>query len=247
MNEFLTQVNGENGYYSGHKATEQDLQELRQIVKDHFLHSIRHDFPNLIAAFEDSPLTDYHQRQSNIPHANYWTKNRRILPVDLLSKFKGTQLYQWLSRAFNIASITGEDGILDEEVYWRLVRPQETSDVGPLHADAWFWEAGSQTIPEGMERVKVWIPIYSEPGVSGFLYIPGSHKRTIPYHKEYKHGKWKPVIDIDIRHEARVYDGVPGQPIVFHDKLIHGGSSAGTKTRVSLEFTLLRQIKDNEL
>jgi len=113
----------------------------------------------LISTFEDSPLTDYHQSQSSIPHANYWIKNRRILPVDLLSKFKGTQLYQWLSRAFNIASITGEDGILDEEVYWRLVRPQETNDVGPLHADAWFWEAGWQTIHKGMERVKDWIPI----------------------------------------------------------------------------------------
>jgi hypothetical protein len=247
MNDFLSKINGQEGFYFGHITSESDLEELRLIVKTHFLRSIKADFPSLLERFEDNPLSNYHENCSTIPHGKYWSKDRRILPKDLLSRFKNTELYYWLARNFNVISITGEEGHLDEEVYWRLVRPQEANDVGPLHADAWFWDVGSQKIPKGKERIKVWIPLCSEPGVNGFLYIPGSHKRNITFQRELKHGKWKPVIDQDISNEAIVYQGVPGQPIVFHDKLIHGGSCAGTSTRISLEFTILIQRSDNEL
>ena len=57
-----------------------------------------------------------------------------------------------------------------------------------------------------------------------------------------KHGFIKPQITtpqeiLDSR--AKIHNGVPGNAIIFHDRLIHGGKIGGELTRVSLEFTIL--------
>jgi len=43
-----------------------------------------------------------------------------------------------------------------------------------------------------------------------------------------------PESDLDLR----LFESEPGQAIVFHDRLLHGGAPGGTLTRVSMEFTM---------
>jgi hypothetical protein len=53
----------------------------------------------------------------------------------------------------------------------------------------------------------------------------------------------KPQIDEDENSlDAIIFDSKPGDAIVFHDRLLHGGAVGGSSTRVSLEFTMF--VKD---
>lgn len=119
------------------------------------------------------------------------------------------------------------------------MRPNQPSDVGPLHADSWFWELGQMPIPLDHHRVKVWTAIFCEPGLNGFRYVPGSHKQKYPYYGELRFGLLKPQSDL-VEDELEIRDFVsqPGDVIVFHDNLIHGGIRGSGSTRVSLEFTI---------
>lgn len=234
----LEAVRGSEGFYSSFKTELVDLEHIRDIVRRHFFINVSIDYPSL---FDETnfDLRDYHQHSNLLPHSTYWEKKRRILTPELVTEFKSTTLFKWVSNNCELKEITGEDGVFQEEIYWRLVRPNCPEDVGPLHADAWFWETMEHQTSKDHERVKVWIPLYTEPGISGFSYVPGSHRTNVSYSKVYKHGKWKPQINDDLKENACIYKGLEGQPIIFNDRLIHGGVSGGTRTRVSLEFTML--------
>jgi len=233
------------GFYYGYATNHEDLEFVRDIVKTHFLAQLKTDYPTVHEFAEVKAMDEYHTYCEAISHGEYWQKRRRILPSDQLLRFKSSDLYNWLAQNLAIERITGEDGVYEEEVYWRLVRPNQQKDVGPLHADAWFWEISGSVIPSGFKRVKVWIPLFTEPGESGFCYIPGSHLENTHYEKQYRDYKWKPQISEDLNYRKIVFRGTPGTPIIFHDRLIHGGNAGGTKTRVSLEFTaLVRQTND---
>jgi len=94
-------------------------------------------------------------------------------------------------------------------------------------------------IPLDHHRVKVWTAIFCEPGLNGFRYVPGSHKQKYPYYGELRFGLLKPQSDL-VEDELEIRDFVsqPGDVIVFHDNLIHGGIRGSGSTRVSLEFTI---------
>lgn len=246
MENIYKSVNGSKGFYFGFTTDNEDLEVLRKIIKTHFLRNIAHDFPDLLEVATNTSMDRYHQFCESIPHEEYWTKSKRILPKDLLCKFKETHLYRWLHENCEIAQITGEDLVEDEEVYWRLVRPNAPCDVGPLHADAWFWELNGDTTPHKDERVKVWIPIFTEPGKSGLRYVPGSQSTKVPYNATVRHGKRKPQIQIDLSELSEVFYGHPGTPFIFHDRLIHGGAVGGEHTRVSIEFTFHRLSNLNQ-
>ena len=110
----------------------------------------------------------------------------------------------------------------------------------PLHADAWFWELGHGATPAGAARVKVWLAIVTEPGLSGLRIVSGSHRREWRFHGEHRHGFVKPQIDEDENElNPQLVPMSPGDAIVFNDRLLHGGAvNQGQKTRVSLEFTM---------
>jgi ectoine hydroxylase-related dioxygenase (phytanoyl-CoA dioxygenase family) len=114
------------------------------------------------------------------------------------------------------------------------------SDTGPVHADRWFWDLGHGATPPGVERVKVWVAVVTEPGLSGLRVLRGSHLREWRYHGEPRDGFVKPAIDEDV--DALGLDLVrtePGDAVVFNDALLHGGGeSLGAWTRVSFEMTM---------
>ena len=70
--------------------------------------------------------------------------------------------------------------------------------------------------------------------------VANSQKKEWRYHGEFRHGFIKPKIDEDESNlAAELLHTAPGDVVVFHDKLLHGGAlNLGKYCRLSLEFTL---------
>jgi ectoine hydroxylase-related dioxygenase (phytanoyl-CoA dioxygenase family) len=129
-------------------------------------------------------------------------------------------------------------------INWRLVRPGDGIDIGPIHADYWF-DAVLETWsdkPGELVRLKIWIAICLEAGVTGFAYVPGSHLKHYPFGKvRLADGAYKPDLHenkLDRPLETR--DTPPGTAVLFNYNLVHrcANSSKATRNRVSMEFTL---------
>ena len=217
-----------------------ELANLRQLIHDQWLERIKTFYPEFVNRFEELGMERYHEASNLLDHGSLWPKEARILPQSAVLKLRKMRFIDQLEDYFGPFEISDEDNVGREEIYWRLVRPNEKNDIGPLHADAWFWDLGHGTTPNNVVRVKVWIAVYVDPGLSGFVYIPESHLKEWPYHGEMKTGVNKPVIDVsEDSLNPLLLNSEPGDAIIFHDRLLHGGAiSEGDHTRVSLEFTM---------
>lgn len=221
------------------KFSSVELGVLRTLIREQWINRIREIAADQVGQFEVCPMDSYHKLVNLIDHRSAWPKLERILPQHAVDQIRQLPTFQKLAEEFGGFMISDEENLGRENIYWRLVRPDSPSDVGPMHADQWFWDLGHGKTPDHMHRVKVWIAIYCEPGKSGFRMVPGSHLRNWPYHGEFRDGLTKPVIDIaDDQLDIQIFDSKPGDAIVFNDKLLHGGAVGGNTSRVSLEFTM---------
>jgi hypothetical protein len=236
-------LEGSDGFFTELRFTSDELEMVRALIKSQWLSRISESGAGCSQIFENLEMSRYHEQCHLLDHKNMWPKSKRILGSEAVQVIRQTSIFKTLESEFGIFEISGEDGIEKEEIYWRLVRPNNLTDVGPIHADEWFWALGHGTTPAGHQRVKVWISIYSEMGQNGFKYVAGSHRKKWRYHGVLKDGLMKPQIDEDESAlGAEIFMSQPGQAIVFHDKLLHGGAPGGSATRVSLEFTMF--VKD---
>ena len=234
------------GFFTGFTLSSSDLVCLQQHVKSQWLSVIQRNNPDLYDSLsrDNVSLSHYHKYSHLIDHQTLWPKSSRILPQSSLQQILDCQLFKYLADVFGEYSISDEDNLGYSNIYWRLVRPNQPSDVGPLHRDSWFWELNTSfPIPSyPFKRIKVWIALHVEAGLNGLLVSPYSHLRDdIHWSSEYRHGIRKPVLETDpseITTQLIACDS--GQVIIFHDNLIHGGSiNLATTTRVSIEFTLI--------
>ena len=243
MTAIKEKLEGPKGFCTDVRFTPDELSMVRGLIKAQWLQRIEESGAGRSKVFEDLEMNRYHEQCQMLDHKNMWPKSKRILGADAVEAIRQTSLIKTLEAEFGPFAVSGEDGIEKEEMYWRLVRPDGVTDVGPLHADQWFWALGHGTTPLDHQRVKVWISIYSELGQNGFKFVAGSHKKEWRYHGVVKDGFVKPQIDEDESAlGAEIFMSQPGQAIVFHDRLLHGGEPGGTTTRVSLEFTMF--VKD---
>jgi Phytanoyl-CoA dioxygenase (PhyH) len=233
------------GFSADLSLNSKELDLFKACIENQFLHSIANLEPSIKNKFIECGIENYHEASHLINHSAIWSKYNRCLPKSEVSKIKGCDFIKQLKSIFgnfNISNIVYDQTVVadSEEIYWRLVRPGVASDVGSLHADKWFHEVlSSEYIPEGVTSLKVWIPIYCEPGKNGLLIVPDSHK------KEWKHsfltnssGQIKPVIED--KPMPILINTPPGNMIIFPDGTLHGGAlNNGLKTRVSAEITLL--------
>ena len=234
------QLEGDNGYYLGMRFQKDELDFIRSLVEKHWIENIKHHAPEHWEKFAECGMENYHTLSHLLNHAVIWAKEHRVLPQNSVSLVRSTSLIKKLEENFGQFDIADEENLGREQIYWRLVRPKEKGDMGPLHADAWFWELGHGVTPSDKKRVKVWIALYCEPGKNGLQIVPGSHRYEWKFHSELRHGIIKPVIDEDItKLPIELVYMKPGDAIVFHDRLLHGGApNNADKTRVSLEFTM---------
>ncbi len=240
--KILEKVDGDQGYYDELKLSSDDISKLKEIVHDHFSSQLVSKYPQASAKIKNTKMNKYHSLLSEFPqidHSFLGAKKRRILPDVLTKKFRGLDFFKSLEDVLGPIKITNEEGLYNEEVYWRLTRPGH-NDVGPMHADKWFWDLGHGKTSAKYRRLKIWISIYNETGLNGLRYVHGSHLKDWPYHGEKRDGFVKPMIDItDEELNITKFLSSSGDAFIFNDKLLHGGFSGGNESRVSIECTML--------
>lgn len=219
-----------------------ELAEIKSYIFDQYCCRIMSVYPDQSQWFYSQPIEQYHILSDLVDHKSLWPKRARILGPNSVKRIKQMPFFKKLCTELSIECISGEEESGWEEMYWRIVRPG-AGDIGSLHADSWFWKFGHGKLPDTVKRIKIWIAIEVERELSGLRVVPGSHYMThIKYHGEKDHtGIIKPKLDTP-ESSLTIYNvpTSPGDYVVFHDDLLHGGmTNYSNKTRVSLEATLL--------
>ncbi len=220
-----------------------DLALLRNVVRDQYLHRIQCECPDKVGHYAAEGMASYHQQynSAHFDHAKVWSKPNRVLGPGTYEQILRTDLFRQLNALYPGMGVSDEENFGWPNVYWRLVRPG-SADIGPVHADAWFWELGHGSMPVNHYRIKIWLSLFSTRGQSGLRVVPKSQKKTDwRYHGEMRSGVNKPVLD-EVEEELDLFN-LPlseGQGVIFHDRLLHGGMpNQSDASRVSLECTLL--------
>tara|TARA_B100000212_G_scaffold291863_1_gene233661 strand:- start:18 stop:773 length:756 start_codon:yes stop_codon:yes gene_type:complete len=247
-NNFFEELDNNPGYTKKLSLNSQDLSFFRNSIYKQWKQKISNLSKELEKRLNEEKLSisEYHKISPYLDHANIWSKSSRILSRKFFEEFKKTSFYFELKKLFGDFEISDEDNLGYGNIYWRLVRPNKSEDIGPLHRDSWFWEL-NKNFPRpdfSFKRIKVWIAIETEIGKSGLLVENNSHKREdINWEGKFKHGIMKPVLlDKADSFNMTLVKTLPGDTIIFNDNLLHGGAlNLGNKTRVSTEFTILQK------
>jgi hypothetical protein len=237
------------GYSRDVKLSPDELSVFREAITEQWLAVIGESRPELVSQFRDIGIENYHQLAQQLKHEKIWPKQNRCLPKTSCNRVKELPFLQTLRDElgdFAISDVfygdTHEAG--REEIYWRLVRPNAKTDVGTIHADKWFHDVmgmDDQAFPPGSVTVKIWIPIFSQPGRNGLMIVPNSHLKEWRYHGVPGAGGMKPVIDEDVATiGAELMLTEPGNMLLFNEGTLHGGAvNLGDQTRVSVEITMV--------
>lgn len=244
-----TAVYGTDGYNTDLKLTEHDLETLRQMIRMQWLYRIQLLSPKNVREFDTRGMENYHEVSDLIDHASAWPKPARVLPREAVHTIRNMEFFKKIEKELGMFSISDEEHLGWENIYWRLVRPGD-KDTGSLHADKWFWEIGEygEVANFPHTRMKIWIAIYTTPGKNGILIAPSSHKKkNWRWHAEERYGLKKPIFDGPKEDLNLVLLPLsPGESVIFHDELIHGGApNIAETTRISLEFTMLIPTQTN--
>jgi hypothetical protein len=245
----LSNVFGDDGYSVDVKLRPDELAELRRLVKQSWLDVIDKIAPDKADEFEAVGIEQYHRLSHLIDHANIWTTETRTFSadaVDVVRSFSLFDLFDTECPGYRICSEMPPYGDLGRpRVNWRLVRPGNGTDLGPIHADYWFEAVldGWSAAPAETIKVKIWIPVYLEPGLTGFAFVPGSHQQHLPFGKKrLADGYYKPTFnEADLPAPLKTLDTPCGTAVLFNYNLVHRGAncSEAQRTRVSIETTIL--------
>lgn len=213
-----------------------DSQELTQkasdLVLEHISSAVGGDFESLKTAAEfviRERFDDFKDKQG------------RIFPSTLAEAFLYSLVNYGYLNPHAGDFVTDEENLGFPNIYWRLVRKNSSSDVGPIHADRWFWDLSKADFPRSHTRVKVWMPLYQDDLNPSLLVLPGSQNQEFDYSsRRDSAGKTRPVFEnIALSQRMKPAPVRVGQAIVFHDSLLHGGRVT-RENRVSVEFTLAK-------
>lgn len=199
-------------------------------VLQHISESTNHKFDSLESAAEAIVLNNF---------SKFKDKPARIFPQHIAKEFlRRLELHGYVTTTYG-DFVTDEEALGYENIYWRLVRKNSSSDVGPVHADRWFWELGDTPFPNSHTRVKVWMPLIQDDENPSLMILPESQEKDFSYdYRLDSLGKKKPVFSDDLVTSGMISAPVRvGEAIIFNDSLLHGGK-ATCKNRVSLEFTI---------
>lgn len=240
MKNIVNAICGFPGFYLGMRLTEEDQVLVRRAIIEHMVERVKDVAPEMADLLLVTPLELYHTIAHRLPHEELLTRKARILQKKAVSCIRSTTLFAQLESSLGKFEITDEENIGRESISMRLVRPGVSTDVGSLHADDWFWKLYNFKIPKGKTRIKIWIAICCEPGKSGLVLCPNSHKRNWKYSVIERAGMAKPQLSGDESPELEVFQSNPGDVAIFNYHLLHGGMvTKGDLTRASIELTIL--------
>lgn len=242
-------MDGVAGYWVGPLLSAAELARVREMIREMFIARILEFSPAIYDHLAGIDLSYYHRHAHCLDHVETWPRHARLFPAEAIAFIQSSSMIRQLETTFGKSEITGEVENRAPEIVWRLVRPNCSEDVGPIHADGWFWEINHWAVPPGFRRVKIWTMVYGEPGRAGLSVIPGSHRDgPWPYEMERRHGLDKPVFDESVLGDRRpvLLNTQPGASVVFHDDLLHCGAvTGGDQCRISFEFTLFVPMPDS--
>lgn len=185
----------------------------------------------------------YHLIVSDDFH-NSLNKKKRTLPEDHSLVLNNISIISKIRAAIGECQVSDEHAWGYPEYYFRIVRPNAASDVGPIHTDGAFWDLHKEWLrPVGYQekRLKVWIPVQFKFKKSGLAFIPRSHETNFEITHEVRHNDIKPRIKgEDTLEKQLIYPKMAtGSAIVFSDNVVHKGMITQSQySRISLEFTL---------
>lgn len=244
----LSRVFGRDGVCTDIKLRPDELAELRRVVTESWRGVIVKAAPDLAERSQGLGIQDYHQLSNLLDHGNIWTTHARTFSSPQVDVIRSFALFDMFDREFpgyQISSAMPPYGDLGRpRINWRLVRPGDDIDLGPIHADYWFDAVidGWQDRRRPDVKLKIWIPIYLEEGVTGFAFAPTSHLRDYPFERQrLTDGRFKPVLDeSQLDQPLQVLQTPPGTVVMFNYNLVHRGANSGraTQTRVSMELAL---------
>ncbi len=247
--DFGTQIFDRPGYSTAIGLEPDELATFQQLVGAQWIARIAEVAPEHRSTFEADGIQGYHRHAHLVDHRALWPKQHRVLPTDAVSRVLDMGVMVRLRDAlgpFRIAEQVWDNRVQPDthEVYWRLVRPDQTDDVGPAHRDSWFHENVSdghgQFGPDEI-AVKLWIALHTESGRNGLLVVPDSHRADITHASVAKDGVLKPQIgQLPADMKPELVPATPGTIVAFGENLIHQGAvNRGQTTRVSAEITLV--------
>ncbi len=220
-----------------------ELEFVRGLIFDQYLSRIGQLQHDLVPIARERGIARYHTLPTTFEHGKSWPKASRLLDPKYVADFSRMGFFRRIQSQIGPTAVISHD-----KLNWRLVRPNQPSDIGPIHADKWFWDAGYGygSMPDGFDRFKVWIAIHTEPGANGLCVKPHSHRQEWKHHFEEKDGVRKPVFDEDPDVlETELLPLGAGKLVMFHDELLHGGVvNRGATCRVSIELTVLFNRND---
>lgn len=229
-------------------VTEFEFNQIKQFINEQYLQNLVLNIPadklNYINSHleKDFAPNHYHEISHLLDHSKTWPKPTRVLPETFHKWFLECSFMNKLREIYNFVEITDEEKLGYGNIYWRIVRPNQSNDIGTLHRDSWFWEIDKeQYLPSyRFKRLKTWISINTKVGENGLLVVPKSHKiKNLPWHKKEKDGRIKPILSNDyFLGTKKLLPLMSNAAVLFDDDLVHGGAiNSDELTRVSLEFT----------
>ena len=253
MKDFAKKNNfpNEKGFTLENKISKRELDYFKKFINLQWQQRIKETNPAVYSLIlkKGIKIENYHEISNSLKHEEIWSKSFRILPIEFVKWFEVSKFFKALKFKYGEFVISDEENLGSPNIYWRLVRPGHSKDVGPMHRDSWFWELNSD-FPKpsySFSRLKVWIPIYTEKGCNGLLVEPYSQNRNdIVWSGEDRHGIKKPLLNtVKNKLNPVLLNADVGDSVVFNDNLIHGGAiNKGLKCRISVEFTML--IKEDK-
>ena len=249
--EYYKILNKKEGYFIIN-IINLDLNTMRNLVEKHWIKKIEKNYPALKNIFKKNKIINYHKNSDKIDHSKFWVKKTRILSKKDVEKIKKLQFFKTLEKIFGpilISDTFDGEKIGHEEMYWRIVRPNQNTDRASLHADKWFWDLNERKDfipPKNKERIKVWIPLHCSKYM-GLQIVPFSQLKEFDYQTEIRQGIRKPIFDTS-KYNLKVdsLDSLPTTAVIFHDNVLHGAAlNEGEATRISLEFTMFVNLTNN--
>ena len=188
-------------------------------------------------------LYDYHKVVDADLHGQLWPKKERIFSEQFL---KSEMINDWLRRIKKLANkreILDIEGIGYPEIYFRLVRPNESEDISGIHTDGAFYSITNKLSESKWERwLKVWVPLYFEPEHNTLAFARGSNKEKYRFDIKNDLDKKRPLF-AKINHEKSLNWVKPineiGEIVLFSPRTLHCAyNKSSNLTRISFEFAI---------
>ena len=232
---------GKAGLVQGPSFTAAEVERIRELIKCHVIETARQVSPSTASAIAAVPLDQYHRVVEERNHRQLLSKLGRVLSARAVDEIRQMSFFDYVRDAFGPYYLSDEENLGHEQICFRVVRPNRREDVGSLHRDSWFWDYFHFPVPDGISRVKVWVPVCGTLERTGLLLAPGSHHQSAGYRTETVDGKLAFLPEVDAESvDLRRFRGNPGDPIFFNYNVLHVGAlTHGENSRVSFEITIM--------